>query len=90
MRDREGEGEARYLQRGLRRCADEERRGEKRKRREERGFTNSKTQKLNNKKLPGCAAGGALAASGGIKAAGFGCVSFAAFSAFIEKVMQHD
>jgi import inner membrane translocase subunit TIM22 len=38
----------------------------------------------------GCAAGGALAASGGIKAAGFGCVSFAAFSAFIEKVMQHD
>lgn len=67
------------------------RRGEERReRREKREVSNSKTQKLNNKKLPGCAAGGALAASGGIKAAGFGCVSFAAFSAFIEKVMQHD
>jgi import inner membrane translocase subunit TIM22 len=35
----------------------------------------------------GCAAGGALAAGAGVKAACVGCASFAAFSAFIEKVM---
>lgn len=53
VRDREGEGEARYLQRGLRRCADKERRGEKRKKREERGFKlkNSKTQQQKTSRL---------------------------------------
>ena len=37
----------------------------------------------------GCAAGGALASPAGAKAAAVGCVSFAAFSAFIEKMMDH-
>ena len=52
--------------------------------------TTANENKTSKPQKKGCAAGGALAASGGIKAAGFGCVSFAAFSAFIEKVMQHD
>ena len=37
----------------------------------------------------GCAAGGTLAAGAGPRAAGMGCVTFAAFSAFIEKIMDH-
>jgi mitochondrial import inner membrane translocase subunit TIM22 len=37
----------------------------------------------------GCAAGGALASPAGAKAAAVGCASFAAFSAFIERMMDH-
>ncbi len=37
----------------------------------------------------GCAAGAALAYSAGPKAMGAGCVTFAAFSAFIDKIMEH-
>ena len=38
----------------------------------------------------GCAAGGMLASSAGPKAACAGCVTFAAFSAFIDKMLDHD
>jgi import inner membrane translocase subunit TIM22 len=38
----------------------------------------------------GCAAGGVLASSAGPKAACAGCVTFAAFSAFIDKMLDHD
>jgi import inner membrane translocase subunit TIM22 len=37
----------------------------------------------------GCAAGGALASPAGAKAAAVGCASFAAFSAFIDRMMDH-
>ena len=38
----------------------------------------------------GCAAGGVLASSGGPKAMCAGCVTFAAFSAFIDRMLDHD
>ena len=38
----------------------------------------------------GCAAGGVLASSAGPKAACAGCVTFAAFSAFIDRMLDHD
>jgi len=38
----------------------------------------------------GCAAGGVLASSGGPKAMCAGCVTFAAFSGFIDKMLDHD
>lgn len=38
----------------------------------------------------GCAAGGLLASSAGPKAMCAGCVTFAAFSAFIDKMLDHD
>ena len=38
----------------------------------------------------GCAAGGVLASSAGPKAMCAGCVTFAAFSAFIDKMMDHN
>ena len=37
----------------------------------------------------GCAAGAALAASAGPKAMCIGCASFGAFSALIDKIMDH-
>ena len=42
-----------------------------------------------NSVYAGCFAGGALAASAGPKAACAGCVTFAAFSAMIDKIMEH-
>lgn len=38
----------------------------------------------------GCTAGGVLASSGGPKAMCAGCVTFAAFSAFIDRMLDHD
>ena len=38
----------------------------------------------------GCTAGGVLASSGGPKAMCVGCVTFAAFSAFIDRMLDHD
>ncbi|KAK9824300.1 hypothetical protein WJX72_009265 [[Myrmecia] bisecta] len=43
-----------------------------------------------NSVYAGCATGGVLGASAGPKAACVGCVTFAAFSAFIDKIMDHD
>ena len=42
-----------------------------------------------NSVYAGCFAGGTLAASAGPKAACAGCVTFAAFSAMIDKIMEH-
>ena len=43
-----------------------------------------------NSVYAGCAAGAVLAHSAGPKGMCLGCASFAAFSALIDKVMEHD
>lgn len=42
-----------------------------------------------NSVYAGCTAGAILAHSGGPKAMGLGCVTFAAFSALIDRIMDH-
>lgn len=43
-----------------------------------------------NSVYAGCAAGAVLAHSAGPKGMCLGCASFAAFSAVIDKIMEHD